>query len=264
MKRILLIISVLALPLMAHGQIVTNDLETELGARIGVSADKKLAKGLHLELSGEARMTDNFSQLGRFDAGIGLNYKINDIFKVGAGYTLIDKMSSSGTWKLRHRVYLDAKATLHSGPWSFSLKERLQLTHKDVNAIKHQTTPNSLTLKSRLKAQYKIDSHWSPYGYVEVRNVFNDPACSATWSTVSQAYGDYEFLGYNHAYLNRVRGSIGVDWKIDKHNSFDFYILTDYCKDKETDTADNGTRLKSLTWQQTLYGAACIGYKFSF
>ena len=264
MKRILLIITAAVLPLMAAAQITTSDLTSEFGARVSATVDKKLAKGLHLEAFGEARMTDNFSQVGRFDAGIGLDYKINDIFKVGAGYTMIEKMSSSGTWKMRHRVYLDGKATLHTGDWSFSLKERLQLTHKDVNAIKHQTTPNSLTLKSRLKAVYKIDKNWEPYAYVELRNVFNDPACSATWSTVSQAFGDYEFLGYNHAYLNRVRGSIGTVWKLDKHNSFDFYILTDYCKDKETDTAHNGTVLKSLSWNQVFYGAACIGYKFSF
>lgn len=264
MKRILLFAVAAIFPLMVSAQITTNPLETELGARVGLTLDKKLTKGLHLQLEGEARTTDNFTDIGRYDAGLSLYYKLNKPFKFGLGYDLIEKKNSDGEWKMRHRVYADAKATLHAGDWNFSLRERLQLTHKDVNAIKKQATPNSLALKSRIQATYKGFSQWEPYAYVELRNVFNDPACSATWSTVSQTFADYEFLGYNHAYLNRIRGSIGAEWKLDSHNSFDFYILTDYCKEKETDTADNGTRLKALYWEQTFYGAFCVGYKFSF
>ena len=264
MKRILLIAVAAIFPLLASAQITTNPLETELGARVGLTLDKKLAKGLHLQLEGEARTAGNFTDIGRYDAGLGLTYKLNKTFKFGLGYNMIEKKNSEGVWKMRHRIYVDAKATLHAGDWNFSLRERLQLTHKDVNAIKKQTTPNSLALKSRLQATYKGFSDVEPYAYIEFRNVFNDPSCSATWSTVSQTYADYKFLGYNHAYLNRIRGSIGAEWKLDSHNSFDFYILTDDCKEKETDTADNGTRLKALYWDQTFYGAFCVGYKFSF
>ena len=264
MKRFIISAIIAAFPLLVSAQITTNDLETELGTRVGLTLDKKLAKGVHLQLEGEARTTDNFTDIGRYDVTLGMTYKLNDIFKFGLGYMMIEKKSSSGVWKMRHRIYADAKATIHAGDWNFSLKERLQLTHKDVNAAKHQTTPNSLALKSRLQATYKGFAQWEPYCYIELRNVFNDPACSATWSSASQSFGDYEFLGYTHAYLNRIRGSVGAEWKLDMHNSFDFYILTDYCKDKETDTVGEGTRLKSLSWNQTFYGAVCLGYKFSF
>ena len=226
--------------------------------------DKDLSKGFHLLLEGEARTLGNFTDIGRYDAGVGLEYILNQHFQFSLCYKMIEKKNSSGEWKMRHRIYADAKAALQAGDWNFSLRERLQLTHKDVNPIKKQTTPNSLTLKSRLQAAYKGFLQWEPYAYIELRNVFNDPACSATWSTVSQTFSDYEFLGYNHAYVNRIRGSIGVEWELDKHNCFDFHILTDYCKDKEIDTADNGTRLESLYWARTFYGAFCVGYTFSF
>ena len=264
MRKLFLILVAAALPLMASAQISTTDLEADFGARLNASVDKKLARGLHLQAYGEARLTDNFSTLGRFDASLGLSYKINDYFKVGTGYVLIDKMSSSGTWKLRHRVYADAKATLHAGDWNFLLKERLQLTHKDVNAAKHQTSPNSLELKSRVKTVYKGFGHVEPYGYVELRNVFNDPSCTATWSSASEAFSNYQFLGYDHAYINRLRGCLGTEWHLDRHNSFDFYMLADWCKNKEIDTYAEGTKLRSLTYERQFMGAICLGYKFSF
>lgn len=264
MKRILTILLAVAVPLLASAQISESDLETDLGARIGATVDKKLAKGLHLQLEGEARLNDNFSNFKRWDLGVGMTYKLSPNFKIGGGYMLINRENSSEVWKVRHRVYLDAMASVSAGDWRFSLKERLQLTHKDVAAYKHQSTPNSLSLKSRLKASYKGFSNWEPYGYVELRNVFNDPACTATWSSVSETFDDYIFTGYTHAYVNRLRGSLGAEYKINKSHALDFYLLADYTRDKAIDTGSNGTVLKSLSWERAMQAALCIGYKFSF
>jgi len=252
------------LPLLASAQVTVNDLETEFAARVGATLDKKIVRGLHVNVSGEGRLTDNFSSLSRFDAGVGVTYKLNNYFKFGAGYIFIDRLSSSEEWKIRHRIYTDAKFTLKAGDWNFSVKERLQLTHKDVNAYKHQTTPNLLALKSRLQVAYKGNPWLTPYCYVELRNVFNDPACSATWSTASQTFTDYSFTGYTDAYLNRVRGSLGLEWALDSHNSLDFYLLADYCYDKNVDTAKKGTVLKSISYDRTFLGTICVGYQFSF
>ena len=119
-------------------------------------------------------------------------------------------------------------------------------------------------LKSRFKVSYKGFASVTPYGYVEVRNVFNDPRCSATWSTASQAYTDYSFKGYSDAYVNRIRGSLGLEWKLSKQHALDFYVLGDYCYDKNIDTNSSGTKLKSLTYDQAFNMALCIGYQFSF
>ena len=262
MKKIVSLLFVL-LPTFAFAQGTVNDLETDFGARVGVSADKKIMKGLHVVADAEFRLSDNFSTLGRYNLGLGVSYKISPVFKVGAGYQFIEKMNSSSEWNPRHRFYADASATLRAGDWRFSLKERLQLTHRDVNNI-YQNNPNSLALKSRFKISYKGFSDVTPYGYVEVRNVFNDPACSATWSTTSQAYSDYSFLGYTDAYVNRIRGSLGAEWKISKQHALDFYLLGDYCYDKEVDTNAAGTKLKSLTYDQAFKMAFCVGYQFSF
>ena len=260
-KLVSLMIALLPLAVFAQGTV--NDLDTDFGARVGVSVNKKIAKGFHVVADGEFRLSDNFSTLGRYNLGLGVTYKISPVFKIGAGYQFIEKLNSSSEWKPRHRFYADASATLNAGGWRFSLKERLQLTHRDVGNV-YQNNANSLALKSRFKVSYKGFTSVTPYGYVEVRNVFNDPACSATWSTTSQAYANYSFLGYTDAYVNRVRGSLGLEWKLSKQHALDFYVLGDYCYDKNIDTNSSGTKLKSLTYDQAFKTALCIGYQFSF
>lgn len=266
-RNILIITLLAALPQLASAQsysIPVSDLETDFGARLELSIDKKITKGLHVEAFAQGRLSENFSKFGRVDAGLGVSYKVNQYLKFGTGYMLINKQSSSDAWKMRHRAYFDVAGTLHAGDWRFQLKERLQLTHKDVNTIKHQTTPNLLELKSRLKAAYKVSPQLEPYGFVELRNVFNDPSCTATWSSATETFGDYSFTGYNHAYINRLRGSLGAKYNFDRHNALDLYVLADYCYDKAIDTYSNGTYLRSLSWEPSFKTAICLGYSFSF
>ena len=262
-KAILTVILIAVVPALASAQGTVNDLEQDFGARASLSLDKKLAKGLHLTATGEARMSDNFATFGRYQAGIGLSYKVNRNFKFGAGYIFIEKLNSDNEWKPRHRVYGDATVSLRAGDWRFSVKERLQLTHRDVNNT-FQNNPNSVTLKSRVKISYKGHPSITPYGYVELRNVFNDPACSATWNTSSLTYTDYVFNGYTDGYVNRLRGSLGAEWKLSKQHALDLFVLTDYCYDKEVDTNAEGTKLKSLTYDQAFNVGLGIGYTFSF
>lgn len=263
-KHFVLSILLAALPFLAaaQGSVITE--EPEFGGRVSLELNKKIFKGFHVLVGGEARMYDNFSNFSRYQGEAGLTYKFNDYFKMGAGYILIQRKNSEGEWKTRHRFYLDGTASLRAGHWRFALKERLQLTHRSVNNL-YQNNPNSLALKSRLKASYKgISAFVTPYAYVELRNVFNDPSCSATWSEANKAYSNYAFLGYGDAYFNRLRGCLGVEWELSKHHSLDFSVLGDYFYDKELDVNKEGTNLHSLTYSQGFLGSVCIGYKFSF
>lgn len=262
-NRLLLILAlVVSTAGIARAQGSVNAMENDFGGRFSVTADKKIVKGVHLFAEGEVRMSDNFSSLGRYQAGMGVTWKITDVFKVGTGYTFIQKQNSEGTWKPRHRVYLDGAVNLKAGYWRFSIKERLQLTHREVNNA-YQNNPNSLALKSRFKIAYKGLHDVTPYGYIELRNVFNDPSVKATWSTTSLSYADYSFGGYNDAYINRVRGSLGAEWKLSKKHALDFFLLTDYNYDKNIDTDAAGTTLKSLTWDQGINLSLGVGYKFA-
>lgn len=263
MKRILTLLLLAASFIPARAQIGINDLETYLGGRFSVTVDKKMAKGLHLSLDGEIRMFDNFSSLGRWQADLGLSYKVNPYLKLGGGYMFIDKLNSSGEWSPRHRFYFDVTGGIRTGDWRFSLKERLQLTHRYAASMNvYQNTPNALSLKSRLKAEYKGFQSVSPYAFIEARLALNDPACSVKWDGTS--FSDYSFTGYTDTYWNRVRGALGLEWKLSRQHALDFSVFCDYCYDKNIDTNAEGTKLKSLSYDRTFNTNFCIGYKFSF
>ncbi len=250
------------LPLAA--QQTVNDLEADFRTRTSVAMDWKIAKGLHLEADYELRTRNVLSGLDRHQATVGLSYKIAPWLKAGMSYTYICHHRNSGAWTPRHRVSTDLTFSWKTGDWRFSLKEQLRFTHKTESMNTYQENPNPLLLKSRAKVQYKGFGNIEPYAFLEVRNVFNDPSCSATWSTTSLAYANYQFTGYNSAYFNRYRGALGLEWKLSKHHSIDFCGMADYCYDKNLDVNKAGTYLKSFTWDQALNGILSIGYKFSF
>ena len=266
--RIVFIFSVLCavFPVLSNAQGTVGDLKSEFRGRIGVEADHKLSKGLHLGLEAEARINDNFTTMRRYQAGAGLTCKVKPWLKLGGGYLFIAKFNSSGQLKPRHRVFADAKATFHEGDWNFSMKDRLQLTHRGVSS-QYSDTPNAVSFKSRVKISYKGFGQVIPYALTEARIFLNAPACSAVWDSDDEVYSNYSFLGYTDTYLNRIRGGVGAEWKLNKKTAFDFYLLADYCYDKKIKMGTNyagDAYLSSLTYKQHLYPTLGVAYKFSF
>ena len=264
MRRLILALALAALPLALHAQGTANDFTYDFQTRTGISADWKIVKGLHLEAEYELRTKDNLGAISRHMGTVGLSYKILPGLKAGVSYTYIYHNGTNKGWNDRHRLSGSLGYTLKAGDWNISLKETIRWTHKTESLNTYQENPDPLTLKSRLKFEYKGWGAVDPYAFVEVRNVFNDPLVNATWSTTSKAYADYSFGGYGDAYINRIRGGLGLDWKLSKHSSLDFYIFEDYCYDKDLDVSKDGTTLRSLTWDRALNTVIGVGYKFSF
>lgn len=266
MKRVLILLgAVLALSLAARAQGTANDLESDLRSRTSIDLDWKLAKGLHLDAGYELRTENSFSALDRHQLSLGLSWKIAPWLKAGASYSfLYHHHVNKDYWAPRHRFDTHLTFSWKTGDWRFSLKETLRVTHKTESVNYCEEVQNPLMLKSRFKVQYKGIKRFEPYAFIEARNIFNDPSCSATWSTTSLAYGDYQFTGYNSAYFNRLRGALGAEWKLSKHSALDFYAMLDYCYDKHIDVDKTKTYLKSLTWDRNLNTIIGVGYTFSF
>ena len=264
----------LVLPMMAFAQ-TDVALDPEFGGRLSLGADWKITKGLHLSLEEEVRFDNNFGSFDRLQTTIGMSYKVHPNIKLGLGYGLINGYgANSESFKNpRHRFMADATGTLHLGKWNLSLKERFQVTRRTGDFNVYQNPQNALTLKSRLKAQYKGFGKVQPYAYFEVRNYLNAPVIEAAYDgSVYVTLDDYSetgeagwFLtGFNGGYVNRFRGSLGLDYKIDKHNTLNFYLLGDYIIDKEVDANAEGTQLKSYTKETGFRGWIGAGYEFAF
>lgn len=246
-----------ALPLLAAAQTYTEDTTFDFRARAGVSADWKVAGGLHLSAGEEIRLKDNLSSFGKSVTDIGLSYKFGKHFKIGADYTFI-----YGKDDLRHRADVFATGILKAGRWKFSLREKLVLTHKTGEFNVYQQPVNALDLRSRIKASYDIrHSPLEPYAFCELRNTLNAVKYSGTTAS-SMTYSD--------VYVNRVRTGLGLEWKLSNTGSLDFYGLFDYCYRKKYDAYGPDAKkhdygdLKSLTISPALQLTLGLAYNFRF
>ncbi|MBQ9473017.1 MAG: DUF2490 domain-containing protein [Bacteroidales bacterium] len=265
----------LLLPLVAAGQ-THSELPFEYGGRFEFELDKKISKGLHLSLSEELRFADNFTAFNRLHTTVAMSYKLNGNLRVGVGYALINPYNTSDKAfaNSRHRVMADAIATLPLGNWQLSLKERFQSTYRTGAMNEYQNPRTALTLKSRLKVSYCGLGRLKPFAYVELRHMLNAPVIKANYNAATSQYITDEgsrtgeagwFLdGFNGSYLNRLRGALGADYRIDKRNSINVTILADRVSDKEVDANAEGTKLKSYTQQTGFKTWLACTYKYAF
>ena len=281
MKKILFFLT-LMLPASAFAQ-TTYDEGLSFGARATVEADAKLASGLHLLAHEEARVYSGGDDILRFYTGIGLEYKVLSFLKVGAEYELINRQqyetddndATYRVWDVRHRGNFYLTGTFDAGDWRFGLKETLRLTHRpgDMNTL--QAPRNALSLKSKASVKYRGWGKVVPFAAFELRNTLNAAAYSGTYNASAtekaDRYLNEAFLGYRHAYINRLRGQLGVTVKFNKHHELDFYVLGDHYKDKKIDTnregssswKENGLVLKSIEWYTGNMISGGIGYNWS-
>lgn len=266
MRRLILIAALAALPLAASAQTV-SDMSYDLQTRTSIGADWKIVKGLHLEGEYEMRTRGSLASWDSHRASLGLSYKITDGLKAGVDYTFIYHLkSNAGTWNPRHRVSASLSYTLKAGDWRFQAKEQIRLTHKTGSVNEYEEPINAITLKSRIKASYKGFTGIEPYGYVEMRNLLNSAGIKAAYSTVTGNYGSYEFLGYGlyPPYVNRLRGALGLEWKLSKQHALDFYVMEDWCYERSIDISKDRSTLRSFSYDPSLNTVIGVGYKLSF
>ena len=191
--------------------------------------------------------------------------------KMGVGYTLINPFSSddSAFKNPRHRFFADVTGSLSSGDFQFSLKERLQLTHRTGTFNVYQNTPNALALKSKFTVKYKGWMWGNPYASFEIRTALNDPwgtaADTPLWNkSGTKLYYEYTPSGYTHVYNNRYRGELGVELDFSKKHSLKPFLLMDYVSDYKIDTNSEGTHLFSAAYVNSLRFSLGVSYVFSF
>lgn len=275
-KPTLLLLALLAaLPLTATAQTDVT-LSPEYGGRVSVGFDKKIAKGLHLSVEEEIRVDNNFTSFNRFHTTAALHYKVLPYLKVGIGYALINPYSSNNNAfkNARHRLMVDATGTMKFGLWQLSLKERFQITHRTGDFNIYQNPANLMALKSRLTLKYKGLQRWTPYAYIELRNTLNAPVINALYNSTYNVYmtssgsitGEAGWFldGFSGCYVNRLRGSIGAEYKLNRHNALNLYLLLDHVNDKVVDANASGTKLKSYTREQGFAAYLGAAYEYSF
>lgn len=279
-KYLIIFISILCLSIIPSIQARADEDDSDaFTARISAEADYKIRKGLHVYASEEIRLGGT-NIMDRSHTEIGISYKINPYLKTAVSYTAIAAYKSEISelennmelvrywYDWRHRISADITGSFKAGQWRFSLRERIQGTYKTRELNNYQQPQMGWVLRSRLKASYKFRSvPLEPYAFFEPRLLLN----GAKWSEESTTalYDEATFVGHKDIYINRLRGAIGLEWKLNKRHSLDIYCLYDYLRDKEVDAtkedSKKGNYLKSPIIMKTGTRVSLgIGYSFSF
>lgn len=265
-----------ASPVLMHAG---EDDSDDFGARVSAEVDYRIINGLHVYASEELRFLGGNEFFDRSYSQVGISYKIFDFLKVGVSYTaisvektkteIINTEEITREWtEWRHRFSGDLTASFKVGQWKFSLRERIQGTHKTHELNNYQQPQTAWDLRSRLKVAYKFRSvPLEPYVYFEPKLALN----GAKWSKEStgENFAEAKFLGHNDVYFDRYRGAVGLEWTLNTRNSLDFYVLYDNLYDKEIDARKEGSK-KGVQLKTPITGissdrvSVCIAYKYSF
>lgn len=265
MKKLVLTLALL-LPLAAAAQTT----EFGGGVRTSVAVDYKIMKGLHVNLEEEMRIGGAFQSLNRLQTTVGVDYKPIKYLKVGVGYILINPYDHiERTFKpLRHRVYTDVSGHYTWNHFSFSIKERVQYTHRTGTFNVYQNTPDAFALKSRIGVEYKGWTYFEPGLFFELRTQLNAPwgETSGNMKVKSDGttYYDYTPTGYSHAYNDRYRFIFRTDIKLNEHHVLKPYALVDFYSPYVIDTNAEGTRLFSAAYVDQINVNVGLSYTFKF
>ncbi len=180
-----------------------------------IDAGYKLKKW-ELSAQTELRTLNVFERTNRLSLELDGAYRFNKYFTAGAGYMLMNFYDSKyDDYQLRNRFSAFANGKVKTGDFTFSLREKLQLTFKDESgriddegAIDTYKINPGLTWRSRLKVEYNIPkSPVSPSFSFESFRQLNNPEGNV-----------FDCLRYNLLF----------DYKINRHNKLELYGLLDH------------------------------------
>jgi hypothetical protein len=143
---------------------------------------------------------------------------------------------------LRHRVNLDVTGQVSLGQWKLSLRERLMMDARADEIDLREKNRVDYVLRSRLQAAYAIPNQpLSIVGKMEVFNTLN-----------AKYFGQY---------INELRPEIGLQWKVNKHNTLGLAYRYNYIYSRSMDMLNSGK--VALEHEYKHKHVILLTYKFS-
>ena len=208
----------------------------DFGMWYEVAAQKKLGKKWSVDVEGEFRTRNDAKTADRWSIGAEGSYKVTKWLKASAGYTLLyDNNAGKLTynddgaynnwrpsyWGVRHRINVALTGSLDLGRWTLSLRERWQYTYRPEKTTERYDFDNycweDKTVKSKgrnvLRSKLKVDYN--------IRKCKIDP------------HADVEL--FNAWDVQKVRYSVGADWKITKAHTVGVAYYYQHAADDDDD-----------------------------
>lgn len=223
MRKILSLLYLLLIPCWVCAQeLATQDTVSEQFAEVHIIASftKSFDHGLKLTFEEEIRSMPSH----RSHTTVSLAYTPIKYLSFTAGYVL--KLYGNQGWSdpnkfLRHRVNVDATGQVTLGQWKLSLRERLMLDARADEIDLREKNRVDYTLRSRLQASYSIPNQ--PLSVVAKMELFN--------TLNAKYFGQY---------ISEMRPELGLEWKVDKHNTLNLAYRYNYVYSRNIDLLTGG------------------------
>ncbi|MDD3077969.1 MAG: DUF2490 domain-containing protein [Paludibacter sp.] len=190
------------------------------GTWTSVSYEKDLKK-LDIEAETELRTIYMVSLIDRWSLGISADYKLNKYLKVGAGYQFMNsleyKTDDNGllisnfyvkNYFIRNRFNLSGTGKYKLDDFSFSLRERVQVTTKE----ERERTDGTID-------DYKVNPAWVWRNRFQLS--YNIPHCKITPSASVESF--YQLNNPDGNTFDNMRYILSFEYKINKHNYVELY-----------------------------------------
>lgn len=192
--------------LLLTGSYTSFAQSDDFGVWASVVVEKKVEKWA-FEFEQELRTMENTSKIERVSSSIAADYKLFKPLKIGASYQYITLNDlENDDLQPRHRLNLYAQGKYELGRFTFTLRERAQLTYKDETERTYKINPK-WSLRNKLKVDYDIP-HFkvSPFASFEAFYQLNNPDGNK---------------------FDNLRYSCGAEYKFNKHHALNLFGLVD-------------------------------------
>ena len=276
MRRLLLAAASTLLWTGLWAQTPKNDRSEDLKVRLSGEVEYKIAKGQHVFV--ELELTEGTDLYSKGDGKLTFGYtnKILPNLRLGAGYVLLTHRHSHTTYSSpRHRIFVEATPSWKLDRWKFSLRERFQATCRTGDMNTYQAPRVAVDMRTRLKVEYSFTKRLSAFAFAEPKWTLNRPRLrdyrydSEIMRYVTPA-GDVEgepgwFMdGYRDMYITRTRVGAGFDKNFKKGRILTVYFQSDFRRSLKIDANSEGTKLKSLVWDRSIYLTPGVKFTRSF
>lgn len=258
-------------------------LADDFGVWTSAEVQKDISKQFSIDGGFGFRAEDKLRQASRWDFSLGLTYKPVKFLSMSAGYTFIHDYSPTEAevnyneenerngynvdhafWRNKHRAVFSITGKVDCGRFTFSLRERYQYTHSvedETLRDRYRTQlPESMDPSAYTGDRYEYNGQYFTrfttepqrkkakdrhYLRSRVQVEYNIRHCPWT------PYASYEFSNNlsDKLHLDKMRLTIGAEWKITKQHRLDLAYVYDNGHDDDTNSDIH---------------AISIGYKFKF
>lgn len=225
-----------------------NEDRQAMQLRVDASYAKKWKNGLGLHIAEDLRfdmVTNSTTETAsatttsltgpRFNKSyttLSLSYKHPrfEYLKGDIGYTL--KLTNKDTLDvkefMRHRAFVSITGMYRYENWSFHLRERvlteIRMDELDQHIATGYYEDNRANwyLRSKIEVAYHaVSKPVKPYIWCELENTLNA-------NPLQQYYAANNPANAGRQYIRHIRTGIGVVWRLDGHNSLNFYYRFNY------------------------------------